>query len=67
MSALELFAINSPDSNENTCNRQSMCYQTVQRAQIRLGPTFSYSFYLKLMGEFYETGSVPIFAVFGTC
>ena len=25
MSALELVAINSPDSNENTSNRQSMC------------------------------------------
>ena len=25
MSALELIAINSTDSNENTCNRQSMC------------------------------------------
>ena len=24
MSALELVAINSPDSNKNTCNRQSM-------------------------------------------
>ena len=25
MSAMELLAINSPDSNENSCNRQSMC------------------------------------------
>ena len=34
MSALELVAKNSPDSNENTCNRQSMCSQTVLRVQI---------------------------------
>ena len=25
MFALELVAINSPDSDENSCNRQSMC------------------------------------------
>ena len=25
LSALELVAINSPDSNENTCNWESMC------------------------------------------
>ena len=25
ISALALLAINSPDSNENTCNLQSMC------------------------------------------
>ena len=25
ISALELLAINSPDSNGNTCNQQSMC------------------------------------------
>ena len=66
MSALELVAINSPDSNENTCNRQSMSELTALRAQILLGPTFSYSLYLKLMGECYESGSVLISAVFGT-
>ena len=43
-----------------------MCEQTVLRAQIRLATTFSDSFYLKLMGEFYETGSQLMFAVFGT-
>ena len=25
ISAFELAAVNSPDSNENTCNRQSLC------------------------------------------
>ena len=25
ISAFELVAVNSPDSNENTCNRQSLC------------------------------------------
>ena len=67
ISALELVAINSPDSNKNTCNRHTMCYQTVLRAQIWQGPTFSYSLYLKLMVEWYETGSVLIAAAFGTC
>ena len=66
MSALELVAVNFPDSNENTCNRQSMCKQTVLRAEILLGPTFSYSLYLELMAEWYEIGSVLISAVFGT-
>ena len=63
---MELVAINSPDSIENTGNQQSICYPTVLRAQIGLGPTFSYSLYLKLMGDWYETGSVLISAVFGT-
>ena len=31
-----------------------------------LGATFSYSFFLKLMEEWYETGSVLMSAVFGT-
>ena len=66
MSAFEVVAINSPDSNENTCNRQSMCHQTVQRAQISQGRIFSYPLYLELMVEWYETGSVLISAVFGT-
>ena len=64
MSALELVAINSPNSDENTCNRQSMCQQTVPRVQILLGITFSYSLSLKLMEELYDTGSVQISAVF---
>ena len=34
ISAFELLALNSPDSNENTCNRQSLCSQTVLRPQI---------------------------------
>ena len=34
ISALKLVAINCPDSNENTCNRQSMCEQTVLSGQI---------------------------------
>ena len=49
ISAFELVAVNSPDSNENSCKRQSLCEQTVLRLHIWLGPTFSYSFYLKLM------------------
>ena len=60
ISALRLVAIESPDSNENTANWQSMCQQTVLRAQILLGLTFSYSFFLKFMGEWYEAGSVLI-------
>ena len=34
ISAFELVAVNSPDSNENSCKRQSMCQQTVLRLQI---------------------------------
>ena len=34
ISALKIVAINSPDSNENTCNRQSISKQTGLRAQI---------------------------------
>ena len=34
ISAIDLVAVNSPDSNETTCHRQSMCYQTVLRPQI---------------------------------
>ena len=34
ISAFELLALNIPDSNENTCNRQSLCSQTVLRLQI---------------------------------
>ena len=34
ISALELVAINCPDSNENNCNRQSICEQAVLGAQI---------------------------------
>ena len=33
-SELELVAINSPDSNENTGNQQSMCHQTILRAHM---------------------------------
>ena len=65
MSALEFVAINSTDSNKNSLNRQLMCQQTVLRAQTLLRPTFSYFLYLKLMGEWYESGSVLISAVFG--
>ena len=65
ISALELVAINSPNSDENTCNRQSMCQQTVLRAQILLGIIFSYLRYLQLMEGWYEAGSVLISAVFG--
>ena len=34
ISALQLVAMNCPDSNENTCNQQTMCEETVLRAQI---------------------------------
>ena len=42
-----------------------MCQQTVLRAQILLGITFSYFRYLQLMEGWYEAGSVLISAVFG--
>ena len=34
ISAFELVAVNSPDSNENSCKRHSLCQQTVLRLQI---------------------------------
>ena len=34
ISAFELVPVNSPDSNENSCKRQSLCQQTVLRLQI---------------------------------
>ena len=34
ISAFELDAVNSPDSNENSCKRQSLCEQTVLRLHI---------------------------------
>ena len=34
ISAFELVAVNSPDSNENSCKRQSLCEQTVLRLHI---------------------------------
>ena len=34
ISAFELNAVNSPDSNENSCKRHSLCQQTVLRLQI---------------------------------
>ena len=43
-----------------------MCQQTVLRAHILLGQTFYYSLYLKLMDQWYESGSVPMSAVYGT-
>ena len=33
ISAFELVAVNSPDSNENSCKRHSLCQQTVLRLQ----------------------------------
>ena len=66
ISELELVAISSNELNENICNQQSMCQQTVLRSQMRLGPTFSYSLLLKLMEEWYDTLSVLISAVFET-
>ena len=34
ISAFELVAVYSPGSNENTCNRQSLCSQTLLKPQI---------------------------------
>ena len=34
ISTFELVAVNSPDSNENTCNRNSFCEKTVLTHQI---------------------------------
>ena len=34
ISAFELVAVNTPDSKQNACNRQSKCEPTVLRPQI---------------------------------
>ena len=49
ISAFELVAVNSPDSNENSCKRQVIVLTNCPKTSDLTGPTFSYSFYLKLM------------------
>ena len=62
----ELVARNCAHCNENTCCRQSTCWQIVLRFQIRLMQTFSNSLYPKRMEKWDNSGVVLISAVFGT-
>ena len=64
--AFEIFAENSAHSGRNTCQRQSMCYQTVLRFMIRVKKSFSNSIYLKFMGIKDNSGALLLSAVFGT-
>ena len=45
----ELGVANSRNIEQDTCHRQSMCQQTPLRFYLKLGETFSKSFFLRLM------------------
>ena len=49
ISAFELVAVNSPDSNENSSKRQFIALTNCPKTSDLTRTTFSYSFYLKLM------------------
>ena len=65
--ALEHVAGTSLDDDENTCDRQSTCYQTVLRFDIWLKEIFSDSICLGLMKNKHESNAVLISAAFCTC
>ena len=64
--AFEVVVRKSPDSDWNTCDRESTCQQTVWRFQIWLRQTFSNSIYLEFMEKEENNGAVVTSAVFRT-
>ena len=54
------------NNDENTCYRQSMCYQTVLGLQILLTGSFSNSMCQGLMEIYDKSASMVILAVFNT-
>ena len=52
---------------ENTCDRQSTCYQTLLRFSILLREMFSNSIFPRLIENLEKRAPVQVPAVFGTC
>ena len=55
------------NNDENTCDRQSMCYETVLRLQISLTDMFPNSMYLGLMEIYDKSSAMVTSALFNTC
>ena len=55
-----------PIYDENTCDRQSTCYQTVLRFQIGLREIFSNSIFPRLMKNLHKSATLWVSTVFGT-
>ena len=64
--AFEVVAENSAYCGKNTCDRESMCQQTVLRFMIRVKQSFFNSIYLKFMGQEDNSGALLVSEVFGT-
>ena len=64
--AFEHVAAISLSDDENTCHRQSTCYQTVLRLHVWLKEMFSNLICLGLTQNEDESAAVPISAVFVT-
>ena len=62
----ELGVANSRNIEQDTCRRQSMCQQTPLRFYLKLGETFSKSFFLRLMKKHDKSTQMEILKVFGT-
>ena len=61
--ALKYFAGNSPNYDENTCDWQATCYQTVLRFEMSPTEIFS-SICLSIMGNYDKSAAAQIPAVF---
>ena len=66
MIAFEVDAESYAYCGRNTCHRQSMCYQTDLRFQIRVKQTFSNSIYLEYMAKKDNSDALLLSLVFGT-
>ena len=64
--AFEPVAVISLNFAENTCYRQSSCYETVLGFQIRLRVILSDSICLRLIGNLAKNSLVQVAAAFGS-